>query len=81
MAPPSLVEFIITLVLSASADTLPGTEDLTHLGTKGCLFDFNENLSNARFMALQGFICESCRLKLNQAGYPQLADETREDFG
>jgi hypothetical protein len=75
MAPPSLVEFIVTLTLSASVDTLPLADDPTHLGTKGCLFDFNENLSNARFMSLQGFICQSCRCELDKAGYPRLADE------
>jgi hypothetical protein len=75
MAPPSLVEFIVTLALSASVDTLPLAHDPTHLGTKGCLFDFNENLSNARFMSLQGFICRSCRRELDEAGYPRLADE------
>jgi hypothetical protein len=75
MAPPSLVEFIVTLALSASVDTLPLADDPTHLGTKGCLFDFNENLLNARFMSLQGFICQSCRGELDKAGYPRLADE------
>jgi hypothetical protein len=75
MAPPSLVEFILTLVVSCSIYALPNRGDLSHYGTKGCLFDFNADLSNARFMALQGFICSECRLKLQGLGNVDLADD------
>jgi hypothetical protein len=76
MAPPSLGEFIISLVLSSSTYALPNSiQGLTHFGTKGCLFDFNPDLENARFMSLQGFVCCECRSKLEARGYPQLADE------
>lgn len=75
MAPPSLVEFILTMVVSCSIYALPNRGDLSHYGTKGCLFDFNADLSNARFMALQGFICSECLLKLQERGNGDLADD------
>jgi hypothetical protein len=75
MAPPSLVEFVISMVLSSSIYALPSVLGLGHFATKGCLFDFNADLSNARFMSLQGFICWECRNKLKGLGYPELADE------
>jgi hypothetical protein len=75
MAPPSLVEFVISMVLSSSIYALPSVRGLSHFGTKGCLFDFNADLSNARFMSLQGFICRDCRNTLTASGYPHLADE------
>ena len=76
MAPPSLLEFIVTLLLAQSVDLL-GTpvDNISHLGTKGCLFDFTAHLRDARFKILQGFICNHCRQTLYEAGYPKLADE------
>jgi len=75
MAPPSLVESILSLILSCSFYAIPALADVAHFGTKGCLFDFNADLSNARFMTLQGFICSECRKKLKDARYPKLVDE------
>ncbi len=75
MAPPSLVEFILSVVVSSSLYALDNVGDVSHYGTKGCLFDFNADLSNARFMALQGFICSECRLQLEKNGYSKLATE------
>jgi hypothetical protein len=75
MAPPSLVEVILMLVVSCSIFALPESSDLSHYGTKGCLFDFNADLSNARFMALQGFVCSECRSKLQKCGYADLSDD------
>jgi hypothetical protein len=77
MAPPSLVEFVISIVLSVSIYALPSIQDLFHFGTKGCLFDFNADLSNARFMSLQGFVCRECRNKLETLGYAELAAELK----
>lgn len=62
------------LVVSCSIFVLPQSNDLSHYGTKGCLFDFNADLSNARFMALQGFVCSECRSKLQKYGYGDLSD-------
>jgi hypothetical protein len=75
MAPPSLVESILSLVLSSSFYAIPALSSVSHFGTKGCLFDFNTDLSNARFMTLQGFICSECRQQLEDAGYPKLVHD------
>jgi len=64
MAPPSLVEFFITLVLRAAVSlTYPGIVS-GHLGTKGCLFDFNDDLVGTRFKVLHAFICAACKQQL-----------------
>jgi len=75
MAPPSLVESILGLVLKFSLCELRDIPFASHFGTKGCVFDFNADLSNARFVALQGFVCSDCRRKLHVAGHSKLADE------
>lgn len=75
MAPPSLVESIVTLALCASVYFLQDPGWVGHLGTKGCLFDFNADLSDTRFKALQGFICSECRHRLAEADQPEVADE------
>jgi hypothetical protein len=41
MAPPSIFEFILMLLLRQAASfRAPALSKSTHLGTKGCLFDF-----------------------------------------
>jgi hypothetical protein len=75
MAPPSILEFLLTMVLIESVYLLGWMEDLSHLGTKGCLFDFNAELENARYGVLQSFICSNCRNALANAGHLTLADE------
>src|SRR5579863_5024865 len=58
MAPPSIVEAILTLLVRLSVGISKGPEFLAsrHLGTKGCLFDFNQKLNEVKFKVLQGFI-------------------------
>lgn len=46
-----------------------------HLGTKGCLFDFTSDLSEARYKALQSFICSICRERMAESGAFCLADD------
>jgi hypothetical protein len=76
MAPPSLLEFILTLVLrQAVAFSSPLLSGSVHLGTKGCLMDFTASLDDVRLKSLQGFICHSCRKKLSEDGLADLADE------
>ena len=44
MAPPTLVEFILTfLVREAAAAASSGLSRSIHLGTKGCVFDFDDD--------------------------------------
>lgn len=73
MAPPSILEFILTMILRQSVAFISHAP--VHLGTKGCLFDFNPYLEDVRLKVLQGFICNYCRAVLVSDGFPKLADE------
>ena len=44
------------------------------MGTKGCLFDFTSDLAEARYKALQSFVCSACRSRMQENGAIQLAD-------
>lgn len=76
MAPPSILEFIQTLVLQNALFILCPNLD-THLGTRGCLMDFSAELSDARQKVLAGYICRECESRLSARGYPRLAYELR----
>lgn len=77
-APPSLVEYALTLVIRfAAIDAFQGKRDTRHLGSKGCLFDFNPNLETVRFKVLNSFICGDCDAALAQVGGRQVADDLR----
>jgi hypothetical protein len=76
MAPPSILEFLITLVIRESVATVsPSLCGSVHYGTKGCLFDFTPFLDDARYKVLNAFICTPCRDALIQDQLPELADE------
>lgn len=76
MSPPSILEFILTLVFRESVATVsPSLQGSVHYGTKGCLFDFTPYLEDARYKVLNAFICTSCRNALIQDQLPELADE------
>lgn len=75
MSPPTLFEFIMVLVLRDSvAAVSPELRGSVHLGTKGCLCDFTASLSDVRFKVLTGFVCSSCRERLERDGLPYAAD-------
>jgi hypothetical protein len=76
MAPPSLLETIITLLLSESVLFLNKSyRQLYHFGTKGCVFDFNSSIDDIKLKTLQGFVCSHCRDILNEGGHRDFADE------
>lgn len=76
MAPPSIVEFIlILLVREVVAFISPTLYGHVHLGTKGCLFDFTMKLNEVRYKVLNSFICNYCREALKNDGYPDLAKQ------
>lgn len=76
MAPPSILEFILTLIIrEAVASLSKSLSGSIHLGTKGCLFDFTANLGEVRNKVLNGFICRHCREKLESDGFSDFADE------
>jgi hypothetical protein len=76
MAPPSILEFIQTLVLQSVLFVICPNLD-THLGTRGCLMDFSAELSDARQKVLAGHICRECESRISACGYPGLARELR----
>lgn len=73
MAPPSFLEFVVTLLVRESvAGISPRLGELNHLGTKGCLFDFTQSLDEARHKVLTGFVCSYCRSVLDADGGEEL---------
>jgi len=76
MAPPSIFEFIQMLVMrEAIAGACPKLQHSIHLGSKGCICDFNWSLEDVRLKVISGFLCHYCRHELDSAGFPHLADE------
>ena len=76
MAPPSIVEFIVTLIVRHSVGSLcKSLRGSVHLGTRGCLFDFTSSLHDVRLKVLSGFICSSCRSTLTLAGFQEISEE------
>lgn len=75
LAPPSLFEFIQTLLVrEAVAALCPSLSGSGHLGNKGCLIDLAGLLSEARQKALRGYVCHHCRSRMDADGQPELAD-------
>lgn len=75
MAPPSLLEFVqVLLIREAVGAACPSLSRSVHLGTKGCLMDFSKLLSEARYKALRGHVCHSCRARMRADGQQDLAD-------
>lgn len=76
MAPPSILEFIVTLLIRQAASfACPPLGKSNHLSTKGCLFDFTADLSEAKYKALQSYICSACRGRLEASGNAALPDD------
>ena len=82
MAPPTIVEFLLTLVVrEAIAALSPSLRGSIHLGTKGCVCDFTLNLEDARLKVLSGFVCGYCRTALETDNLPHLATEIERILG
>lgn len=76
MAPPSIVEFFISMLVRTSIDeACNGTFPARHIGTKGCCFDFSSQLDDARLFVLSGFICNDCQRTINKAAGEQLVED------
>lgn len=73
MAPPTVLEFILTLIMRESiASICPPLKKSVHLGTKGCLCDFTNDLGEARYKVLIGYICDHCKNELVKDGHANL---------
>lgn len=75
MAPPSIIEFILTLVLRESIPVVcPSLKSSIHLGTKGCICDFDISLDEVKFKVLDGFVCSYCRAAFHTDNLDTFAD-------
>ena len=79
MAPPSLLEFIVFSAIKQGVREAFGNPK-SHLASRGCLFDFNDNLENARNAVLVGAICSECEDILT-ANHGRSIDEIRSLLG
>ncbi len=76
LAPPSLIEYILSLILRQSvALGSPSLKLSVHFGTKGCLCDFSRSLDDVRLNVMNGFVCSYCREAFKHDGLTTLADE------
>lgn len=78
MSPPSITEFFLAMLLEASVDFACGDNyPSRHVTTKGCLFDFNANLCDARYSVLSGFICADCDDVISKSCSAQVASDVK----
>lgn len=78
MAPPSIVEFFLSLIIEVAIDFACGDAyPSRHITTKGCSFDFTAELENARFSVLSGFLCAQCLEAIRRAHSDQLAKDAQ----
>jgi hypothetical protein len=76
MAPPSIFEAILTLLLREGVSAVsPKLRSSVHLGTKGCLCDFTNNLAEAKYKVLGAFICAHCRAALSTDVHPSAINQ------
>jgi hypothetical protein len=61
-APPSVIEFILRIMQRVALDGVCSRK--SHFTSKGCLYDFNAALSDAKYSVLNGDICPDCRFEL-----------------
>ncbi|WP_213006047.1 hypothetical protein [Paractinoplanes toevensis] len=69
MAPPSILEFILTLIVrEVIASVSPRLSGSVHVGTKGCPCDFTPSLDEVRQKVLSSYLCQYCRGALADDG-------------
>jgi hypothetical protein len=82
MAPPTEVELFLAMLLrQAAALAIPRLDSSMHFGTKGCMFDFNQELRDVRYKALNGYVCEFCAGVIAGSDRPTLASDLRIALG
>jgi hypothetical protein len=73
MAPPSILEFVLTLTIrEAIASVSERLRGSVHLGTKGCVCDVTPLLGDARQKVLSSYLCTYCRDALVADGLSEL---------
>lgn len=69
MAPPSVVEFILTLLADVAIETVCGDASPdSHQATKACVSDFTAYLNEARYNVLVGYLCPTCERSIKKCG-------------
>ncbi|MGK7958679.1 MAG: hypothetical protein AB4063_25970 [Crocosphaera sp.] len=79
-APPSLLEYFLVLTVRVSLDFVCNVSDLTHYGTKGCLFDFNRDLQSVRYKILNGHVCSNCTKIINDKFGEEIGKKLTEEI-
>lgn len=64
IAPPSVVEFILRIVQRNAISFLWTPYMRSHYATRGCIFDFNQNLLDTKNKILLSYICEDCCVEI-----------------
>ena len=78
MAPPSILEFFLSLLVELSVGFACGGDyPQRHVTTKGCSFDFTAQLADVRFSVLSGFLCSDCLAAISDAHSEQLASDAK----
>jgi hypothetical protein len=76
MAPPSIVEFFLTLALRATIDVACGEPyPKRHQSLKGCVFDFNASIDEARYSVLSGYLCDSCCERISSVRSEEVVED------
>jgi hypothetical protein len=79
MAPPSIVEFFLSRLITCSMGwAAPAGPPTSHLATKGCIFDFCAKLVDARNSVVSGHVCADCRAAIAS---PSLVADTEKLIG
>jgi hypothetical protein len=60
--PPSLLEFILDQVQRYALRLVIDERIGSHYPTRGCIWDFDANIEDARLSPLLGYLCESCKM-------------------
>jgi hypothetical protein len=68
MAPPSVVEFILTMLTDVAIEIACEKSLPNHQTTKGCISDFTATLDEARYASLTGYICSFCESMIIKNG-------------
>lgn len=66
-SPPSVLEFILRMVQRYTARIAFSPTMGSHYSTRGCLWDFDANVHDARITTAVSYICAQCEAALNNA--------------
>lgn len=70
-SPPSVLEFVLRMVQRYTTRIAFSPVVGSHYSTRGCIWDFDANVSDAKITAAMSFICARCEAALSQALPPE----------